>query len=607
MSVTTVITDEELAIPLGLWGARFASAYEKKLVIILLSGEKKLPLLQNSATTLRTNLLEEHIDFLVSLGIQIDDIEFQAVVSTSPEKDIADVVREHSSSLLICSREESRVYSYERERLHTALVDAPCSTLTLRISKADPYTCDRILVALSESKNSLAALELGKKCHQAFSGSSIVTMNVNTETTVDGPEVSNLMIEQLYKKSGITTEEVPTKIVTSKSFAAGISGELATEDYHLVILGSSSIGLLRRLLFGTIQEELLMKTDGPAIAVIRGPKPLLSRATAQLEDWLDLTIPQLPREERIRVIDNLRESAQWSFDFMALMCLSTAIATLGLIQNSAAVVIGAMLVAPLMTPLLGAGLSLVQGNLPLMNNAARSIGFGFVLALMMSIGIGALTSHLSLTSEMLARGGPNLLDMVVGFLAGIAAAYSTSRPNLSAALPGVAIAAALVPPIATIGLSLTLQEWENALGASMLFAANVVCIILGAGCSFFASGIRWQAVKKEQARWFRGVAIAIVLVSLGLGVRWHPPLTQAFQENIASIFSSEIPHIQIETLTLKKGTLVVRANSPSLISEDTTKKLLQRIHRENAQVTEIQVHTSLVSQAHSDSTSVSVR
>jgi uncharacterized hydrophobic protein (TIGR00271 family) len=172
------------------------------------------------------------------------------------------------------------------------------------------------------------------------------------------------------------------------------------------------------------------------------------------------------------------------------MFLATAIAALGLLQDSTAVVVGAMLVAPLMTPIVGAGLSLVQGNMVLARHAVKAIISGFILALLVGMVIGVLTPGVSLNHELLGRGNPNTLDLAIAFFSGIAAAYALSRPNLSAALPGVAIAAALVQPVATIGIALVIGEFSVAQGAALLFGTNVVAIIIGSALVLHLVGIR---------------------------------------------------------------------------------------------------------------------
>ena len=214
-------------------------------------------------------------------------------------------------------------------------------------------------------------------------------------------------------------------MVVSKSVAEGIHSEL--EEDTFLALGSSNAGSLRRLLFGSVPEKLIEQTEGVSIGVVRCEWPLLARLRARAEHFLDLNIPQLERGDRIELYERLQTGSLWNFDFFLLITLSTAIATLGLLQNSTAVVIGAMLVAPLMTPLLGAGLALVQSNLPLMKRSSRAVVFGFLCAFTVAGLVGILGGD-SLTDEMLARGAPNLLGLGSCPLIGICSS-SLHRPT----------------------------------------------------------------------------------------------------------------------------------------------------------------------------------
>jgi uncharacterized hydrophobic protein (TIGR00271 family) len=202
-------------------------------------------------------------------------------------------------------------------------------------------------------------------------------------------------------------------------------------------------------------------------------------------------------------------------DFIALISLSTAIASLGLMQNSGAVVIGAMLVAPLMTPMLGTGLGLVQGNLNLVMDASRSILCGFFLSLIIAMGIGFFTPGFrDLTPELLARGSPNILDQAIALLSGTAAAYAMARPGLLAALPGVAIAAALVPPIATAGIALATGHAKVAVGAAFLFGTNLVTIILAAALTLYVLGIRPNRQHQQFKIWAQRVLVGLAVTAL---------------------------------------------------------------------------------------------
>jgi uncharacterized hydrophobic protein (TIGR00271 family) len=187
------------------------------------------------------------------------------------------------------------------------------------------------------------------------------------------------------------------------------------------------------------------------------------------------------------------------------------------------VVIGAMLVAPLMTPLLGLGLALVQGNPVLARISSRAIAHGLVVSLLVGLVIGRMTPGFEEpTREMLARGGPSLLDLVVAFASGLAAAYASSRPGLIAALPGVAIAAALVPPIATSGLALSLGNLHLAAGSLLLFSINMVTIVLASTVSLWAVGLRSF---KKASRWtmYSGAAFIVSVLALGIYLSVRPP------------------------------------------------------------------------------------
>ena len=145
----------------------------------------------------------------------------------------------------------------------------------------------------------------------------------------------------------------------------------------------------------------------------------------------------------------------------------------------------------------------------------RSIGFGVLVSLVVGALVGLATPGFDEpTREMLGRGGPGLLDLFVAFAAGLAAAYASSRPGLLAALPGVAIAAALVPPIATSGLALSLGDFGLATNAFLLFLINMFTIVLASMTSLWAVGLR--NIKKA-SRWRLLIVNAVMFSVLVLG------------------------------------------------------------------------------------------
>jgi uncharacterized hydrophobic protein (TIGR00271 family) len=173
-----------------------------------------------------------------------------------------------------------------------------------------------------------------------------------------------------------------------------------------------------------------------------------------------------------------------------------------------------MVVAPLMTPLIGAGLALVQGNTIFFRDSIKAMGFGIGAALLISLFLGFIVPMEQLTPELLARGAPTIIDLGVAFLSGAAAAYAVARPSLLGALAGVAIAAALVPPLATVGISLAEGVWEISEGAAILFATNLVAIILGAAFIYRRLGIQGSRLRKGLPLWGRRTILFLSLLAV---------------------------------------------------------------------------------------------
>jgi uncharacterized hydrophobic protein (TIGR00271 family) len=209
--------------------------------------------------------------------------------------------------------------------------------------------------------------------------------------------------------------------------------------------------------------------------------------------------------------------------FGSLIVLSSSIAGFGLIADSAGVVIGAMLVAPLMTPIQALGAALVQGSARRMLSSALVIVGGFVGAVVTGyltslIGSGGLVVS-ALPSEILSRTSPKLIDLGIAIAAGAAGGYVIARPEVSSALPGVGIAVALVPPLATIGICIELGEGDLAEGALLLFATNLAAIVLAGAVMILGAGFRPHLAENTgtTARiGFVGAVLLIVIVAIPL-------------------------------------------------------------------------------------------
>ncbi len=264
--------------------------------------------------------------------------------------------------------------------------------------------------------------------------------------------------------------------------------------------------------------------------------------------------PLIPisRAHRIRVHEDTAQGSDPRPGFFVMVALSALIASFGLIMDSTAVVIGAMLVAPLMTPIFGLALALVQGNPRLLGLALRSEIAGVGLALLVSWLLGEAIPYFEATREMLSRTEPSLLDMLVAILAGAAGAYALVNERLSPALPGVAISTAIVPPLANAGLCLSLSEYDGAWGSFLLFLTNFLSILLVAAGIFWLSGMGREvgpSRRLESARHF-GLAVAgLAVVGVFLGVELANIIeNRRLRRDIRTILQEELSSFRVTDL-----------------------------------------------------------
>lgn len=231
-------------------------------------------------------------------------------------------------------------------------------------------------------------------------------------------------------------------------------------------------------------------------------------------------VPPISQERRGELQVRMRDESDLDFSFILLVLLSSVIATLGLLMNSPATIIGAMLVAPLMSPIIGLGLGSIRGDDRLLRDATKALLQGAVLAVFIA-SLLALSNRLipfvpltadQLPSEVMARTRPTPMDLGIALAGGLAAAFALAMPNISAALPGVAIATALLPPLSVVGIGLAYQRWDVAGGAFLLFITNSVAIAASAMLVFFTLGFTPRSVEKV-GRLF-GLPRSLVILSL---------------------------------------------------------------------------------------------
>lgn len=190
--------------------------------------------------------------------------------------------------------------------------------------------------------------------------------------------------------------------------------------------------------------------------------------------------------DKAAVVRKLMQSSTPDFDFFYLVGLSVLMATLGLLLNSTSIVIGSMLLAPLMYPILGVALGLIMSNGPVLGRSFATLIKSLLIGLSVSIVAAFLLGDESrfVTNEVMARTEPDLLFFLVAFIAGLAVSFALAQPEWSETIPGIAISVALIPPLATIGVGIASLNPAVISGATVLLASNLLGIVFAAMISF---------------------------------------------------------------------------------------------------------------------------
>ncbi len=228
------------------------------------------------------------------------------------------------------------------------------------------------------------------------------------------------------------------------------------------------------------------------------------KVRGRISSWLGLD-----NDIRYEVyLSTIRASDPLNITYWLELILACGIATLGLVLSSPATLIGAMLISPLMSPILGTGLALATGDIFLGIRAFLGLFFSVAVAVAASYFLVLVLPFKEATPEILARTQPTILDLVVALMSGLAGAVAImkSTRGLTAAIPGVAIAVALLPPVCVVGFGLgarkNLPQWiEVTRGGSLLFAANLVAIVVTSMLVFLLVGMGRRAVRRRVDEW----------------------------------------------------------------------------------------------------------
>lgn len=275
---------------------------------------------------------------------------------------------------------------------------------------------------------------------------------------------------------------------------------------------------------------------------------VIKQKETQLESYKQFIAKQFSNQKvnypEVRVA--IEANALPSRMFFVMNVLSAIIASYGLITNSAAVVIGAMLVAMMLGPITGIALAIIDYRLPLLRKSLLTLMAGVSLVVMVGFVVGSLHNGQPLTAEILSRTQPTSMDLMIALAGGTAGAYAMVSPHLSVAVVGVAVATALVPPLAASGILLSHGEIYLGLGALILAITNIIAIQFTNALVLWVLGFRRLVKNDYKSNTFltflRRNAVSLSLL-IGLGIYLSINLKtnarqQKFENNVNETINS---------------------------------------------------------------------
>lgn len=430
------------------------------------------------------------------------ELELLARPAPSVARGVLEVTREAGADMLVLGIAVSEDGGSLLGPVAESIIDlAPCDVLLVRPGRDGGRVtdADRVVVTVDghEAARTAArtAVLLGDGLDRPVE---VVHVMERGRPPFDGHAV---IAQSLHGVEG--ARGVERQLLRGSNVASSVLRTVDGDD--LLVVGLHRETALRRWLFGSIVTDLMRRSRGPVLVVARRTGAERERsAVARIAEWLR---PALTDVEQETLLWQARRQGGTTIDYMTLLTLSAVLATLGLVQDSVAVIIGAMLVAPLLGPLSAMAIGLVTARTPLVERSFATLAIGTAAAIAVSTVIGWILPIAGPTSQMLLRGAPSLLDVGVAMASGLVGAYATARKDIPAALAGVAIAAALVPPICTIGLGLALGDPSLAGGALLLFLVNVSAVIVTGAAGFWWFGL--HPVEQDSATRRRIVSAAV--------------------------------------------------------------------------------------------------
>lgn len=313
-------------------------------------------------------------------------------------------------------------------------------------------------------------------------------------------------------------------------------------------------------------------------------------------NWERLDYPQ-----RIIVLERLKEGAKSNSGYYFLVALSAIVSMLGLLLNSSAVIIGGMIIAPLLYPIMAVGGGIVVGEQHLIRRSVWIALKGIAVAVVVAFIVALLSPISEPTAEILARTKPTLIDLVIALASGAAGAYAVAVRERLTAITGVVVAAALVPPISIVGYGLATASYGLVGGASLLFIANLIAVVVATVVVFYSLGFkpgRAQEKKVEAKRDF-AVSMFFFIIIFGLlsvflfstisDARRIRTIEHGVSQFLLSYDDTTVVSIREEKTVLKTNLLTVTIQSPSLFTQRAVSLLDQQLEAQLKEPIDLQI------------------
>lgn len=284
----------------------------------------------------------------------------------------------------------------------------------------------------------------------------------------------------------------------------------------------------------------------------------------------------IDQKRQNKVTDQIKENAKSDFDFYVLTLFSGIIITLGIIIDSTPVVIGGMLIAPLVWPILALSLGVATGRSRLVQSSLIQLFKSILIILIVSSLVGLIAPELVVTNEeLLSRVSPTMFELLIGLAAGFIGAFIIVYPKIGSAIAGVVVAAAIVPPIATLGLSLAKGDFNSALGSSLLFLSNLIAIAFSATILFLLANFRAHTETTQEKSKSSLVWIILMLIIIFI------PLVLITKQTSSSVKRVKIVRDVVETVLGGVGVSDIKIiEKESLLSVSLTVKSAEKIDNE---------------------------